>query len=163
MRLAAVLVAFSLTPPASAEDGATFVVGAGATGIWRHNSHVTDTVAIGSLEYRANYDLGHEIKPLVGVFGATDDSSYVHAGVYRDFTLSSRWTVTPHFSVGGWSEGTKNDLGGKLEFQSGVDFLYPLPHRWRMGVTLRHVSNAGIYHINPGIETIEVLLSAPLN
>ncbi len=138
------------------------VLGAGATGIFRHNGHVTDTEEVASIEYRASYDLWRGVKPLAGAFAGTDGSAYVHAGVYRDFELSSRWFVTPHFSAGAYSNGNKNDLGGTLEFQSGVDLFYRWERGWRLGATLRHVSNAGIYDSNPGIETVAFLVSVPL-
>lgn len=137
------------------------VLGAGVTGM-RHNSHVTDTEEVVSLEYRTSYDLWRGVKPLAGAFYGTDGSAYVHAGVYRDFELSSRWIVTAHFSAGAYGNGDKNDLGGTLEFQSGVDLFYRWEGGWRLGATLRHVSNAGIYDINPGIETISLLVAVPL-
>jgi hypothetical protein len=152
-----------MSVPAAAQEGATLVLGAGASGFWHHNSHVTQTVSIASIEYRGTYDLYRGLKPLAGAFTGSDDSSYVHAGVYRDFTLSSRWILTPHFSAGVYSNGTTNDLGGKLEFQSGVDLFYRLNHRWRVGASLRHVSNGGIYNVNPGIETLAIVVAIPLD
>ncbi|HET7365832.1 MAG TPA: acyloxyacyl hydrolase [Burkholderiales bacterium] len=163
MRIAAAAFALALSAPVAAQEPATLVLGAGATGIFHHNSHVTETVAVGSLEYRASYDLWRGVKPLAGVFAASDNSAYIHAGVYRDFILSSRWIVTPHFSAGAHRNGDRNDLGGALEFQSGVDLFYQLGHGWRLGATLRHVSNGGIYDTNPGIETLAVLVSMPLD
>ena len=163
MRLAVAILALTLSAPVAAQEGPMLVVGVGATGIFHHNSHVTATVAVVSLEYRANRDLWRGVKPLVGAFVGTDDSAYVHAGVYRDFVLSSRWTVTPHFSAGVHSNGEKNNLGGPVEFQSGVDLFYRVGHGWQLGGTLRHVSNGGIYDVNPGIETLAVLVSMPLD
>jgi hypothetical protein len=169
MRLgAAALVLAALSAPAVAQEGPSLVLGAGASGFWHHNSHVKNTVATGSVEYRSDYELfpSHEflreIRPLVGAFAMTDGTAYVHAGVYRDFALAPHWILTPHFSAGAYDRGTKNDLGGTLEFQSGVDLFYRLDGGWRLGATLRHVSNGGIYDINPGIETLAVLFSIPL-
>jgi hypothetical protein len=162
MRFLAAIAAIALSTPVAAQESPTLVVSAGASGFWHHNSHVTQTVSIASIEYRGTYDLYRGVKPLVGAFIGSDDSSYVHAGVYRDFTLSSRWILTPHFSAGAYSNGEKNNLGGKLEFQSGVDLFYRLDHRWRIGATLRHVSNGGIYDVNPGIETLAIVVSIPM-
>lgn len=162
VRRATAILALAMSAPLAAQEPAALVLGAGATGIFRHNSHVTDTEGVASIEYRASYDLWRGVKPLVGAFAGTDGSAYVHAGVYRDFELSSRWIVTPHFSAGAYSNGNKNDLGGTLEFQSGVDLFYRWERGWRLGATLRHVSNAGIYDSNPGIETVALLVSVPL-
>jgi hypothetical protein len=168
MRIAAsVLVLAAVSAPVAAQESA-LVVGAGASGFWHHNSHVKNTVATGSIEYRSSYELfpNHEllreIKPLVGAFAMSDDSAYIHAGAYRDFALAPRWILTPHFSAGVYGRGSKNDLGGALEFQSGIDLFYRLDRGLRVGATLRHVSNAGISDINPGIETLAVLVSVPL-
>src|SRR3954462_2439532 len=164
MRLAAAAVVLAaMSASAAAQEGAMVVLSAGASGFWHPTSHVTQTVGLASIEYRGTSDLYRGMKPLVGAFGGSDDSSYVHAGVYRDFALAPRWIVTPHFSAGVYSDGTTNDLGGKLEFQSGVDLFYRLDHRWRVGATLRHVSNGGIYDVNPGIETLAILVAIPLD
>jgi lipid A 3-O-deacylase len=168
MRLAAAVLALALSASVAAQEPPMLVLGAGATGVWHHNTHVQHTLVIGSIEYRSSHDLfsGYErlreIKPLVGAFVTADGSVYVHGGAYRDFALAPRWIVTPHFSAGLYGNGSKNDLGGTLEFQSGVDLFYRLDHGWRLGATLRHVSNGGIYDANPGIETLAVLVSVPL-
>jgi len=168
MRLTAAVLALAMSAPVAAQEPATLVLGAGASGIWHHNSHVQQTVETASLEYRSGRELFsgheylHEIKPLAGAFVSSDGTVYVHAGAYRDFPLAPRWILTPHFSAGLYGKGSKNDLGGALEFQSGVDLFYRLERGWRVGATLRHVSNGGIYDINPGIETLAVLVSVPL-
>ena len=165
---AAVFVLATLTAPAAAQDSASLVLGAGASGFFHHNGHVKNTVVTGSVEYRAagdlssRYDILKGIKPLVGAFAMSDGTAYIHAGVYRDFALAPRWMLTPHFSAGAYSKGDKNDLGGTLEFQSGFDLFYRLDHDWRVGATLRHVSNGGLYDINPGIETLALIASIPL-
>jgi hypothetical protein len=165
---AAVVVLASVSAPVAAQESPLLVLGGGASGFWHHNSHVKNTVATGSVEYRSasdlssRYELLKDIKPLIGAFAMSDDTVYIHAGVYRDFPLARRWILTPHFSAGLYSKGDKNDLGGILEFQSGFDLFYRLDHGWRLGATLRHVSNGGIYGINPGIETLAVVVSVPL-
>jgi len=151
-----------MSAPLAAQEGATLVLGAGASGIWHHNSHVQHTVETVSVEYRSGHELFREVKPLVGAFAMSDGGAYLHAGIYRDFALAPRWIVTPHFSAGAYGHGSKNDLGGTLEFQSGVDLFYRLDRGWRIGATLRHVSNGGIYDVNPGIETLAILASVPL-
>src|SRR5438045_3439600 len=99
---------------------------------------------------------------LIG-FLAVLTSAALYVRPLSDFALAPRWIVTPHFSAGVYGDGTTNDLGGKLEFQSGVDLFYRLDHRWRVGATLRHVSNGGIYDVNPGIETLAILVAIPLD
>jgi lipid A 3-O-deacylase len=162
MRLAAAVLALALSAPVAAQEPPMLVLGAGAGGIIHHNTHVRNTETAASIEYRSSYDLYKGVKPLVGALAMSDGAAYVHAGAYRDFVLSPRWIVTPHFSAGAYGHGDKNDLGGTLEFQSGVDLFYRLERGWRVGATLRHISNAGTGDFNPGIETLAVLVSVPL-
>lgn len=157
--LAPIVLLLAVTAPASAQE---IVLGGGATGFVRHNGHVRNTEAIVSAEYRSRAGLGYGLRPLVGAFATGDGSAYAHVGVYRAFVLSPRWTVTPHFSAGLYGHGSKNDLGATLEFQTGIDLFYRLENGWRAGATLRHVSNAGTAEINPGIETMELLVAAPV-
>lgn len=168
MRLAAAVIALAMSAPVAAQQSPMLVLGAGASGFFHHNGHVKNTVVTGSIEYRwgddlsSRYEFLKDLKPLVGALAMSDDTAYIHAGVYRDFSLAPRWSLTPHFSAGVYSKGDKNDLGGMVEFQSGVDLFYRLDHGWRLGATLRHVSNGGIYDVNPGIETLALLVSVPL-
>jgi hypothetical protein len=160
--LAPFLLLLAVAAPAFAQEPPRLVLGAGATGFVRHNGHVRNTEAIFSAEYRSAAELAYRLKPLAGAFATGDGSAYVHAGLYRDFDLSSRWIVTPHFSAGFYDRGSKNDLGYGLEFQSGVDLFYRMARGMRIGATLRHVSNAGLADINPGIETFALLVALPV-
>jgi hypothetical protein len=156
---APILLLLALAAPAFAQD---MLLGAGATGFVRHNGHVRNTEAIVSAEYRSAGGFAYGLKPLVGGFATEDGSAYVHAGLYRDFALSSRWSVTPHFSAGLYRRGSKNNLGSALEFQTGIDLFYRLQDGWQAGATLRHVSNGGTAEINPGIETMALLVAMPV-
>jgi hypothetical protein len=160
--LAPIFLLLAVTTQAFAQEPSRLVLGAGATGFVRHNGHVRNTEGIVSAEYRWHARLPYGLEPLAGAFATDDGSAYLHAGVYRDFELSSRWIVTPHFSAGLYGRGSKNDLGYGLEFQSGVDLFYRMARGWRAGATLRHVSNAGLSDINPGIETLALLVAVPL-
>jgi hypothetical protein len=157
--LASIVLLLAVTAPASAQE---IVLGAGATGFVRHNGHVRNTESIVSAEYRSRASLAYGLKPLAGAFATQDGSAYVHAGLYRDFQVAPRWTVTPHFSAGLYGRGSKNDLGATLEFQTAIDLFYRLENGWQAGATLRHVSNAGIAEINPGIETMALLVAMPV-
>jgi hypothetical protein len=160
--LASIVLLLAAVATAAAQEPSRLVLGAGATGFWRHNGHVRNTEGIFSAEYRSPADLAYGVKPLIGAFATDDGSAYVHAGVYRDFNLSPRWIVTPHFSAGLYGEGSKNELGYALEFQTGIDLFYRMERGWRIGTTLRHVSNAGLSDVNPGIETLALLVAVPV-
>ena len=148
--------------PAAAQDAPSLVFGAGAAGIWHHNSHVRDTVAVASMEYRSNQNLFWRLKPLAGALVTSDRSAYVHGGIYGDWAFASRWNAALHFSAGAYGHGEENNLCNRFEFQEGVDVMYRMNKGWRIGGSLRHLSNGGSGSCNPGIETLTLLVAVPI-
>jgi hypothetical protein len=161
--IAAIAVMASIASPVSAQEPAQAVVSSGVTGFARHNDHVRDTTEFLALEYRGARDLYRGIKPLAGAFATSNGAAYVHAGVYRDFQLSSRWILAAHFSAGAFALRDGMDLGEVLEFQTGFDLSYRMDNGWRAGATLRHISNAGLADTNPGTESLGLLLVLPMH
>ena len=53
------------------------------------------------------------------------------------------------------------DLGGPVEFRSGLELGYESDRGWRIGLGFDHRSNAGIESRNPGLETVHLRLSVP--
>jgi hypothetical protein len=64
--------------------------------------------------------------------------------------------------VGAYHEGNGKDLGGTLEFRSGLELAYRFDDRSRLGLEISHRSNASIYEDNPGEETLMVFYHLPL-
>lgn len=112
-------------------------------------------------EYRFNpYVYG--IRPIVGASITTDGSAYGYAGLNWDIDLiPNELYVIPNFAVGAYSEGDGKDLGGALEFRSGIEVAYQFPNEHRLGVALNHLSNASIYDKNPGTEIVLINYSIP--
>ncbi|MDJ0683778.1 MAG: acyloxyacyl hydrolase [Alphaproteobacteria bacterium] len=100
--------------------------------------------------------------PQVGVMATTDAAAYVYAGIRLDIFLGRRWVLTPQFAPGLYHDGDGKDLGHTIEFRSGLEFAYRFDDRARLGVTLYHLSNAGIGDDNPGTEVITVHYSYPM-
>ena len=42
------------------------------------------------------------------------------------------------------------DLGGPIQFRSGIELGYENRNGWRFGLSYDHRSNAGLYANNPG-------------
>ena len=160
--IASLLLLAALASPAAAQEQAHLVVGAGVTGFARHNDRVRETTEFASVEYRGTRNLWRGVRPLAGLWVTTHGAAYVHAGLYRDFDLNSRWTATLHFSGGGFARRDGMDLGDTIEFQSGVDLFYRTHDGWRWGMTLRHISNGGLADSNPGTENLGIVLALPL-
>ncbi len=114
------------------------------------------------LEYRFN-EISYGIHPIVGGFGTSDGGAYGYGGLNWDIALlPNQLYIVPNFAVGAYRDGGGKNLGGTLEFRSGIELDYQLPNAHQVGVALNHISNAGIYGRNPGEESVLVTYSVPV-
>ena len=65
--------------------------------------------------------------------------------------------------TGLYSLKTGVDLGGPIEFRSGIDVAYQLENGMRLGLGWDHRSNLEIYERNPGVEMVHSRLPIPLD
>lgn len=115
------------------------------------------------VEYRMK-PLVYGIRPTVGVNVTTDSAVYGYGGINWEFELmQNQLYLIPNFMVGAYGQGRGKDLGGALEFRSGLELDYQLPNLQRVGISFNHISNASIYDKNPGAETLLVNYSIPLS
>lgn len=118
--------------------------------------------------FNAEYRTGPEIeflfiRPSLGMFLTTDRTFYGYFGLSGDIFFGRRIVLTPQVAVGGYAKGDGQDLGGVLEFRSGVVLSWRFDNRSRLGIGYHHLSNAGIYDSNPGTEALTLFYSHPLN
>jgi hypothetical protein len=100
-----------------------------------------------------------DLKPVVG-FSATDEESFwVYAGLRHDIQLSSRWTLTPQFAFSLYENGKGKELGGVMEFRSGLELSRRLNCGAHLGLLFYHLSNSRIYKFNPGAESFLITWS----
>lgn len=119
-----------------------------------------DAVQFGG-EYRfRQWDFG--VRPTLGVNVDVKGGAYGYGGINWEVPLgSSPFSLIPNFMIGAYHQGSSKRLGGPLEFRSGIELDYQLPNTQRVGVAFNHISNASIYHHNPGAETLLVNYSIP--
>jgi hypothetical protein len=99
----------------------------------------------------------------VAGFTVNDDkSAWVFGGLRRDFSLGGPWIITPAFAIALYEQGDGKDLGGPLEFRSALEIAYQWPSRKRLAFAIYHLSNAGIYDRNPGMNSLILTYSLPL-
>ena len=120
-----------------------------------------DTAAQFGLEYRHSaWQYG--IRPTIGFHVSSDSSLYGYAGIHWDVPLiDNQLYIIPNFVAGAYKEGDGKDLGGTIEFTSGIELAYQFNNAHRLGVAFNHISNASIYDRNPGAETVKVSYSIP--
>ncbi len=97
------------------------------------------------------------IAPEVGVAASGEGAYWVFVGVRRDFAVGSGvWALAPFWGVALYEEGSGRDLGGAVEFRSGFELSRPFGRGRRVGLAFYHLSNAGLYDINPGANSLVV-------
>lgn len=112
------------------------------------------TTLAGRLEYR----LGHVawlFHPMVGLQLSTDGSRYAYGGLNYDIPLSSVFYVSLNVAAGAYDRDGGKDLGGVVEFKSGLGVGMMMSRSVLMSISFHHISNASLYRNNPGIETIQ--------
>lgn len=140
---------------AAAQADEYLSLGAGAFNV------LDESVAQFNLEYRGDYVWQH-LRPLAGISIDGDSGLYGYAGGNWDLFLTDHWVVVPNFVIGAYSQGDSKDLGGALEFRSGLELNYRFESGQRLGVTFNHISNASIYDKNPGAESLMLIYSLPV-
>ncbi len=98
------------------------------------------------------------LKPAAGIAGTEDDNFWAYGGLRLDFKLGS-WAVTPQFAVSLYEQGDGRDLGGVVEFRSGIEVARSFAAGPRVGLLFYHLSNADFYDFNPGSNSLVLTLS----
>lgn len=103
-------------------------------------------------------------KLVVALGGAVteDGAYYAFGGLRRDFSLGRGWQVTPGFGISVYEQGDGKNLGGPIEFRSILELSHQWPSHHRLAMGMYHLSNAGIYDLNPGANSVILTYSFPL-
>jgi len=117
---------------------------------------------IGRVELRFNQEF-LRIRPFVGVEGTTDSAAYIYGGGMFDVRFGEHFILSPNAAVGAYFDGDGRRMGSTVEFRTGVEAAWEFDNKMRIGAAFHHISNAGIGDVNPGVETLTLNLSIPLN
>ncbi len=98
------------------------------------------------------------LRPTVGVAGTEDGNAWIYGGLRLDLKLGGL-VVTPQFAVSLYEDGDGRDLGGVLEFRSGLEISFSFGVGPRIGILFYHLSNADYYDFNPGSNSLVLTLS----
>lgn len=105
------------------------------------------------------------IEPGVGLMAHGEGGGYAYSTLRVPFDRlwPERWPerlrVTPYTGVGFYEPGDGKDLGGPVEFRSGIDLGWRAGERLWIGLSFYHLSNAVLYDENPGEESLVLTLS----
>ena len=115
----------------------------------------------GSLELRIGDKLGF-IGPAVGAVFNADGGVYGYGGIYMDVKFGD-FVLTPQAAIGAYHQGDSSDLGGVFQFRVGAGLTYMFDNGVRLGISFAHISNAGIYEDNGGVEELCLIASFPFS
>ncbi len=100
-------------------------------------------------------DLFWGIKQSFGILVTDDDAYFGFVGFRYSLPLKSRrFRVDFSTATGLYQGGDGKDLGGVVEFRSGIDLMLRMPDGGYLSFGLYHISNAIIYDKNPGANTL---------
>lgn len=150
--------AYRLGPVEVARSGPdAFLVGLGAFDVRNYEGELSPAA---NLEYRFGRKV-LVIGPALGLVANADGGIYGYFALYADISIGPL-VLTPQLAAGGYRQSDSLDLGGVFEFREALDVSYRFDDGGRLGVRIAHISNAGIYDRNPGVEEAYVTYSLPL-
>lgn len=105
------------------------------------------------------FDREWSLEPALGTLGNEDGGLYGYFSLRFPFDLGERWRVTPFTGGGVYSAGDGKELGGPVEFRSGLEVSLRVSERVRLGLVYSHLSNAVLYDLNPGAEALALVVA----
>lgn len=94
------------------------------------------------------------LRTAAGGMGTTEGALYGYAGFRLEIPAGERWTLTPQTAAGVYDRGDDKELGGSVQFRSGLELSYRVNPGNRVGAVFYHLSNAGLERPNPGSESL---------
>jgi len=100
--------------------------------------------------------------PFVGADVTTTGGSYVYGGFGIDINITPNFVITPNGAFGWYQRGDGTPLGSPAEFRTGAEFDYKFEDQSRIGLSVHHMSNAGLTKNNPGEQSVLLVYQLPL-
>lgn len=169
---ATLFAALAALPAAALEPPAEWAAVAGAANVLDDG----EVAALGGVEARWDLfrlPLGQRhlpIEPALGLTANRDGGTYGYLSFRLDVaeTLAAltggeplppaterRWRLIGYTGLGHYRAGDEGrDLGGPIQFRSGLELSRRAGPRSRLGLSFDHLSNAGIYDSNRGSESL---------
>ncbi|HLE83790.1 MAG TPA: acyloxyacyl hydrolase [Thermoanaerobaculia bacterium] len=99
------------------------------------------------------------LRTAVGAMANSDGGLYGYAGFRLEVPVGARWLVVPQTAAGVYDRGDGKELGGSIQFRSGLELAYRLTEAHSLGAVFYHLSNAGLERPNPGAESLTLVWS----
>jgi hypothetical protein len=105
------------------------------------------------LEVRAPWQWG-PVRPVVGALAGSSGGGYLFTGLVLELPLPEGFQLSPGLASGIVLSQGHRDLGSPIEFRSSIELSKLLVPPLRLVVSFSHLSNGGLSHHNPGVETM---------
>lgn len=160
----ALLLLALLAAPAAPAAGADLVDGFGlSAGVFNVLNSDSSAEAGFELRLRTLFEGTSErpwvLRPAVGAMANGDGGLYGYAGFRLELPLGERWLLVPQTAAGVYDRGDGKELGGSVQFRSGLELGYRFTEAHRLGAVFYHLSNAGLEDPNPGSESLALIWS----
>ena len=103
------------------------------------------------------------LQPVYGLSLGTRGTGYAGAGLAYTWRSAKGWFLRGSVMAGVHRRGNGADLGGPMQFRSGLDLGLTLDRDTDIGIGVDHRSNARIYTTNPGLNSVSLFISRRLN
>lgn len=100
-------------------------------------------------------------QPTLGASVTSEGAVWVGGGALYTVEGPRPLYLQGHIMPGLYRPGGGQDLGGTLQFRSGLEIGYQTAAGLRIGLAIDHRSNAELYGDNPGLETLQLRVSFP--
>ncbi len=152
-----VILFLPTTPLAARQSAGQLALSTGAFAIVDKEN----TIEFG-VEFRSGKKLGY-FTPVLGMQMTSNGAVYTFSGFNYDIYTRGHFAVTPSFAAGVYARGEGKNLGGVIEFRSGLELSWVSGKSMRVSLAVHHISNAGIYSYNPGAESVVLKFAQPLH
>lgn len=105
------------------------------------------------VEVRPDWRWGY-LRPVVGALAGSTGGEYIFTGLVLELPLPGGFQISPGFAPGIVLSQGNRDLGSPIEFRSSIELSRLLVAPVRIGISFSHISNGGLTHHNPGVETV---------
>ena len=154
-------------PVLAEEDRIQFGLGAFAF----NEENDSDIAAEARLEYLSGWRLFDDmfgprfqgLGPYVALNVNTDGGVFGAGGLFLDLQPVPGFYLRPFGGIGGYSQGGGRNLGGVFQFEAGAAAGYRFENQMETGILIKHISNANINSDNPGVNSIMLTVSMPLD
>ncbi len=94
------------------------------------------------------------LRPVVGALAGSSGGGYLFTGLVLELPLPGGVQVSPGLGSGIVLSQGQRDLGSPIEFRSSIELSRELVPPVRLVISFSHLSNGGLSHHNPGVETM---------